>query len=158
VDRDVVGVNVLRVCEPGRTPLFVVVIGRLEIGRGGSGLLLADAEISRRHLMVESVGGAVVVSDLGSTNGTTVGGVRLTVPRVLGPGDVLRFGHCTLELSSLPLARFGGGRILGAGPFRLGRLTDRWTLSGHPIRSWFVLGVSGGAAAPSQGTSRRKRG
>jgi nitrite reductase (NADH) large subunit len=158
VDRDVVAANVLRVCEPGRTPLFVVVIGRFEIGRGGSGLLLADPEISRRHLIVESVGGAVVVSDLGSTNGTTVDGVRLTVPRVLGAGDVLRFGHCTLELSSLPVAGAGSGRILGAGPSRLGRLADRWTVGGHPIRSWFVLGVSGGAAAPSQGTHGRGRG
>ena len=38
--------EVLRVGEPGRTPLLVVAVGRLEIGRGGAGLLLADPEIS----------------------------------------------------------------------------------------------------------------
>ena len=117
----------LRVCEPGRTPLFVVAVGRLEIGRGGTGLLLADPEISRRHLMVEPVGGAVVVTDLGSTNGTTVDGVRLTVPRVLGPGHVLRFGRCTLELSSLPIARAGGGRTSAPG-----RLDSSGGLTGGP--------------------------
>jgi pSer/pThr/pTyr-binding forkhead associated (FHA) protein len=124
VHQDLIGANVVRVDEPGRTPLFVVVIGRMEIGRGVSGLLLADPEISRRHLTVESVGGTVVVSDLGSTNGTTVDGVRLTVPRVLGPGHVLRFGRCTLELSSVPVT---------------GAADDRRTV---------------GAAAPPQGTYR----
>jgi pSer/pThr/pTyr-binding forkhead associated (FHA) protein len=111
--------------------LLVVAIGRLEIGRSGAGLLLADPEISRRHLMVESVGDAIVVSDLGSTNGTTVDGVRITVPRVLGPGHVLRFGHCTLEL---------------------------WSVGGHPIRTWSELGVSGRTAPGSQVTYRGEGG
>jgi pSer/pThr/pTyr-binding forkhead associated (FHA) protein len=103
------------VCEPGRTALLIVAAGRLEIGRGGSGLLLADPQISRRHLVVESGGDGVVVRDAGSTNGTTVDGVRVRLPVLLASGQVLRFGRCTLELVAWPPpARDVRGRDRGA--------------------------------------------
>ena len=89
--------------------------------------------------MVECLGEAVVVSDLGSTNGTTVDGVRLRAPRVLGPGHVVRFGRCTLELSSPPVVRVRRGRIVGARTFALGRVVERWTAGGRPVRSSLVV-------------------
>jgi pSer/pThr/pTyr-binding forkhead associated (FHA) protein len=78
--------------------LYVVVVDQLEIGRSGPGLLLTDPGISRRHLAVEPVGGQIVVSDIGSMNGTTIDGVLLRLPRLLRVGETVRLGQCTIEL------------------------------------------------------------
>jgi adenylate cyclase len=99
VDQQSLRCHVVRVTEPGRTPLHVVVVGRLEIGRSGSGLLLGDPGISRCHLVVEAVGDHLVVSDPGSTNGSTIDGETLTAARRLEPGRVVRFAGCSLELA-----------------------------------------------------------
>jgi class 3 adenylate cyclase len=86
------------ITEPGRAPLHVVVRRPLEVGRDCDGLLLGDPLLSRRHLRVSAVGGRVSVQDLGSTNGTSVGGSVLVGAVVLQPGDVVEFGRCRLEL------------------------------------------------------------
>jgi class 3 adenylate cyclase len=86
------------ITEPGRTPLQLLVHRPLDIGRDGDGLLLADSELSRRHLNLSATAGRLVVTDLGSTNGTKVDGVELQAPTRLGPGQVVTFGRCRLEL------------------------------------------------------------
>lgn len=95
--------------SPGHTPLRLVVDGPLEIGRECAGLLLDDPMISRRHLELRLDGGVVVVIDLGSTNGTTVDGRRLSAPHALEPGQVVAFGG-----SSLTVATGNGERGAGA--------------------------------------------
>ena len=51
---------------------------RVVLGRGTeSEIQLQDSEVSRRHAMLEIHGEDAVVSDLGSTNGTYVEGVRI---------------------------------------------------------------------------------
>lgn len=86
------------ITEPGRTPLQLLVHRTLDIGRDGDGLLLADRELSRRHLSLSATAGRLVVTDLGSTNGTKVDGVELQAPTRLQPGQVVTFGRCRLEL------------------------------------------------------------
>ena len=50
-------------------------------------------EISRRHAIIVAKGSRIYVEDLGSANGTFVGGERLDeLARALNDGDVLRFG------------------------------------------------------------------
>ena len=88
----------ITITEPGRAPLHVVVRRPLEVGRDCDGLLLGDPLLSRRHLRVSAVGGRVSVQDLGSTNGTSVGGSVLVGAVVLQAGDVVEFGRCRLEL------------------------------------------------------------
>src|SRR5580693_2353253 len=66
------------------TPL---VIGRLP----ECAVVLGDTNISRRHAQVAMDDGAVVVSDLGSTNGTFVNGRRITRATVR-PGDEITVG------------------------------------------------------------------
>jgi pSer/pThr/pTyr-binding forkhead associated (FHA) protein len=90
----------IKVTEPGRTPLHLLVVAPLEIGRAGIGLVLCDPGISRRHLVVEPVEDGIVVRDVGSSNGTTVDGARLERPRLLERGQVVRFGACSLELGA----------------------------------------------------------
>jgi len=90
------------VTEHGRSPLALVIGEPLEIGRDCSGLILLDAAISRRHLLVQPAGPAVLVSDLGSLNGSTVDGAAIEGVHRLSVGEVVRFGGCSLVL--LPLA------------------------------------------------------
>lgn len=90
--------------EQHRTPLVLTVVAPLEIGRDGAGLVLLDAEISRRHLLLQPLGGALLVSDLGSLNGSTVDGRPLGERHRLAAGEEVRFGGCTLALVAVDRA------------------------------------------------------
>jgi predicted Zn finger-like uncharacterized protein len=58
--------------------IFPVTQPRVVLGRGvNCDIQLQDSEISRRHAMLEIKGDAATVTDLGSTNGTFVDGVRV---------------------------------------------------------------------------------
>ena len=76
-------------------PYFGKVIpvpGRLVIGRGNDcDLVLDEAEMSRRHAMVEVTPAGIWLRDLGSANGTYVNGVQVR-DAVLFTGDQLAFG------------------------------------------------------------------
>jgi transcriptional regulator with AAA-type ATPase domain len=64
------------------------------IGRDEScGVRLQDPDVSRRHAQLEHTGAAILLSDLGSRNGTWVNGVSMKVAR-LELGDVVRMGGC----------------------------------------------------------------
>jgi hypothetical protein len=56
-----------------------------------------DEFASARHARVEPRADGVWVEDVGSTNGTYLNGIRLTRPRKLTPGDVLRLGETELR-------------------------------------------------------------
>lgn len=73
-----------------------LVIGRLP----GCTLVLSDQNVSRSHAEIRRVGDAVVVTDLGSTNGTKVNGVSVREQH-LASGDEITVGSTTLvfELS-----------------------------------------------------------
>jgi len=74
---------------------------RLTLGRSGDGakaaVQLADGEVSRMHAVVQCDGVAFEVQDLGSTNGTFVGGERIQAAP-LEPGGEFRVGATTLLL------------------------------------------------------------
>jgi pSer/pThr/pTyr-binding forkhead associated (FHA) protein len=59
--------------------------------------LVRDEFSSGRHARVEPRRDGVWIEDIGSTNGTFVNGVRLTTPRKLSPGDVIRIGETDLR-------------------------------------------------------------
>src|SRR5215469_11753256 len=66
-------------------------------------LILDDRYVSRRHALVTvDPDGRVTLRDLNSTGGTFVNDERLTGPRVLEPGDLVRFADL--------VARFEPGR------------------------------------------------
>jgi pSer/pThr/pTyr-binding forkhead associated (FHA) protein len=56
--------------------------------------------VSRLHAIIKRNGDAVTLTDLGSTNGTTVNGTRLmpNLPQPLRDGDELRLGKLTLRV------------------------------------------------------------
>jgi adenylate cyclase len=84
--------------QPNRKPLRVQVSESLEIGRECDGLLIADSQTSRRHLLVTLRGHDVMIEDLHSTNGTFLDGSRVDLPVLLLPGSVVRIGDTTIEL------------------------------------------------------------
>jgi hypothetical protein len=68
------------------------------IGRSRScDLVLRDDSVSRRHVMLTVDGERVIVTDLGSTNGTLLNGRWITQAEAR-PGDVLRLGEVELHL------------------------------------------------------------
>ncbi len=59
-----------------------------------------DSNISRYHAEIESRGEDFYVIDLGSSNGTTVGGVKVSGEKLLKNGDVIVFGGTSkIEIS-----------------------------------------------------------
>jgi DNA-binding SARP family transcriptional activator len=66
----------------------------LVIGRhSGCGLVLTDDEASRTHARVTGTASGHTVSDLASTNGTFVNGLRIQVETDLNDGDRIEIGH-----------------------------------------------------------------
>lgn len=68
---------------------FPCVIGR----HSGSDLRLGEACVSRRHCVLSLAGGAIVIEDLGSLNGTRVNGEPVQGARPLTDGDRLEVAH-----------------------------------------------------------------
>ncbi|MFC5217530.1 FHA domain-containing protein [Streptomyces coerulescens] len=76
--------------------------GEIRIGRSADAdVPLDDPDVSRLHCAVTVAGdGRVSVADLGSTNGTTLDGARLTTrPVRFAPGALLRIGESALRLT-----------------------------------------------------------
>jgi FHA domain len=76
---------------------FAVPVGFSTIGREvDADVHLAEVEISRRHATLQRDGGRVILTDLGSTNGTSVNGRRLHGSLELRIGDVIQIGPIEL--------------------------------------------------------------
>ena len=66
----------------------------LFIGRDlGNDVVINDSEVSRRHARLYLQGNTYIIEDLGSTNGTSVNGQKLTGPYMLRPGERITFGE-----------------------------------------------------------------
>jgi pSer/pThr/pTyr-binding forkhead associated (FHA) protein len=74
--------------KPLTIPAKEVIIGRDE----GCFIRMGSAEISRRHCSLRAASQGILVTDLGSSNGTFVNDRAITVPTVLRAGDRLRVG------------------------------------------------------------------
>src|ERR1700752_2238664 len=69
------------------------------IGRGPDGAIrLDDDYVSTRHARIAASGDQWFVEDLGSTNGTYIGNVRITQPTTLTLGTQVRVGKTVIEL------------------------------------------------------------
>jgi FHA domain-containing protein len=73
----------------GRT---IEVDHELVIGREDCELTIADPELSRRHMAIRPIERGVEVEDLGSMNGTFVGGTRIEAPTEITENATIKAG------------------------------------------------------------------
>jgi pSer/pThr/pTyr-binding forkhead associated (FHA) protein len=78
--------------NPGK--VYELTMDSMSIGRESTNdIVIQDAELSRNHSRISRRGGAYVLEDLGSTNGTFINRQRITSPRTLTPGDEIGLGE-----------------------------------------------------------------
>ena len=71
----------------------------LEVGRADEcAIRVEDTYVSQQHARLFGRDGAWFVEDLGSTNGTYLNDERVTAPKPVRPGDLVKVGRTILEL------------------------------------------------------------
>jgi DNA-binding winged helix-turn-helix (wHTH) protein len=84
------------------------------LGRDRDAAVCLDAaSVSRHHARIRIEGTRATLEDLGSKNGTSLNGERLSSVRELRDGDTVRLGHVQLLFRSLP---FDGATATEADP------------------------------------------
>src|SRR5262244_2724259 len=69
----------------------------VKIGKGPQNdIILSDASVSGVHAMISFEDGVYKIRDLGSRNGTLLNDERITEPRAIQHGDLIKMGHCAL--------------------------------------------------------------
>jgi serine phosphatase RsbU (regulator of sigma subunit) len=110
---------------PGRPPIPLE--GEAQswtLGRSSqSDVAIPDASLSRQHARISIKGGIAYLEDLGSLNGTTLNGERITVPHPLHEDDEIQLGQVPLRLG--PTER--GPRV------RIGADTDASSSAGSIV-------------------------
>jgi pilus assembly protein CpaF len=86
--------------EGGDQPARTLEIDRAEVVIGkhsACDVVLQDSTVSRRHARIVVEGAALWVEDLGSSNGTSIGGNRLSARTALGKDDEISIGPFRLH-------------------------------------------------------------
>jgi hypothetical protein len=88
----------LEIWKPSGRELFELSGQRVTIGNASTNLvsLNHDATVSRLHAVLENLGFAWSIRDVGSRNGTYLNGEKISAERVLRSGDELRVGKSRL--------------------------------------------------------------
>lgn len=115
-----VAMNVPRIDATSPTVIIPKLRARVTVTKGGSGthdlearehtigrsasadIVLADPSVSGRHAMLSPRGDAFAVSDLGSTNGTTVDGQAVSGERLLRGGETIGIGDARMRYERVP--------------------------------------------------------
>jgi len=95
----------IREIRPDRSSRTITFDGRpLTIGRGSdNGIVVRDGRASRHHARIDGRRGSLVLSDLGSKNGSFVNDRRVD-SIALGEGDRIRIGTTTLLVEAIAAA------------------------------------------------------
>jgi DNA-binding winged helix-turn-helix (wHTH) protein len=100
-DRPQTGPQMLVLLPDGRRIALapgINVVGRVR----DADVRIDDPSVSRRHARIVVSGGHAGVEDLGSKNGTRVGGVLVSQPVRLAQGDVVTFGGIETRFETQP--------------------------------------------------------
>ena len=97
--------------DNGLTGRSYVLDGPVLIGRSkGNTIVLPERHVSSRHARLFPENGAWWVEDLGSTNGTYVGGHRVSGRERLDPADEVRFGPVVARIRTSASGARNGAR------------------------------------------------
>lgn len=130
----------LLVVERGPVPSTQVPLqsDQLTIGRSaGNDLVLADPEVSRRHVRIVRRADGFAAEDIGSTNGTFVNGQRISHLTLLQDGDTIDLGD-TVRLRFMSMAPVAPAAVVD--------LTDKPTE--HVSPAVYQAAVPAAPAAP----------
>lgn len=125
----------LLVIERGPVPTTRIPLQseQLTIGRSaGNDLVLADPEVSRRHIRIVRRADGFAVEDTGSTNGTFVNGQRITHLTLLQDGDTIDLGD-TVRLRYLSASEPAEG--LGHAQDTAERPTQLYAPAAPPVQA-----------------------
>ena len=88
----------LEVWKPSGRQLITLDDERVTVGKSSTNLVSLDHDstVSRVHAVLEKLGNAWSVRDVGSRNGTYLNGEKIAAERVLRSGDELRIGKSKL--------------------------------------------------------------
>lgn len=76
-----------------RQRVDIVVVSSVIVGRSAQcDISIEDAKLSRQHFAIEVVNGKFAVSDLNTTNGTYVNGIKISSKQLVMPGDKIAAG------------------------------------------------------------------
>jgi len=93
------GTRVVVVRSDSQSGLDFSVTDAVVLGRSSEAdILLEDPYASEFHLRLNNREGRLVLTDLGSTNGTYVNGRRATTPVDLNRGDAVQVGKTVMEV------------------------------------------------------------
>ncbi len=85
---------------------FAMAADTIAIGSApGNDLVIDDRTVSRRHATITRLNGSIRLADLGSTNGTSVNGSRISAAVEIIDGDEISFGAAAFRFANPP----GGG-------------------------------------------------
>jgi adenylate cyclase len=98
------GTILVTVRAQNRQPFTLLLDQRLEFGREGHGIVVVDPQVSRRHVALQpGPDDSVLVTDLGSANGTRVDDVVLVEPTRAARGSIVQIGDSRLEIDASPV-------------------------------------------------------
>jgi hypothetical protein len=88
----------LEVWKPSGRELITLSAERVTVGKASTNLISLehDSTVSRVHAVLENLGFAWSIRDVGSRNGTYLNGEKISAERVLHSGDELRVGNSRL--------------------------------------------------------------
>ena len=89
-------------CLPNQTGISRIAMHQFpfSIGRDAScDLQVASRSVSKKHAEILHNPAAVIVQDLGSTNGTFVNGIRILIPTPVGVNDLIQFADIEMRLT-----------------------------------------------------------
>src|SRR6516162_10049872 len=88
----------LEIWKPSGRELITLSGQRVTVGKAPTNLvsLEHDSTVSRLHAVLENLGFAWSVRDVGSRNGTYLNGEKISAERILRSGDELRVGKSRL--------------------------------------------------------------
>lgn len=80
------------------------------IGRGNADLQIDSAAVSRQHAALNSTGGALTLTDLGSNNGTSINGVPCLEGEIMyvSAGDTVMLGNVRFTIELKPAGEGDG--------------------------------------------------
>ena len=91
----------LRVSVKGNrtVPIEYSLIGSMIVGRASAcDLYFDDEKMSRQHFVIEIIEGKLYISDLESTSGTYLNGVKVYMKQQLNSGDIVTAGTTTIAI------------------------------------------------------------